>query len=121
VARHDKHREPTPRRHSNYEPALSNNPQAPKRTIVVARSMDSGPPAETTGPMGTLMVNTEPWSLVTIDGRDYGQTPLAGVPIKPGRHQLVCTNPDSGLVHRETLVIPPGQRVKRLINLAGGE
>lgn len=69
--------------------------------------------------MGSLVVNTDPWSRVTIDGRDYGQTPLPDVPLNPGRHEMVCTNPESGLVHREMVVIPPGQRVKRLINLAG--
>jgi serine/threonine-protein kinase len=70
--------------------------------------------------MGSLVVNTDPWSRVTIDGRDFGQTPLPGVPLKPGPHVLVCT-PESGPAHRETVVIPPGERVKRLINLSGGE
>jgi hypothetical protein len=83
-------------------------------------TVDGSPAQETTGPMGSLVVNTDPWSRVTIDGRNYGQTPLPGVPLKPGPHVLVCT-PESGRVHRETVVIRPGQRVKRLINLAGGE
>ncbi len=123
VARHEQHREPAPRRHSSYEPALPNTPQPPKR-VIVARSTDGSPAAETgvetNGPMGSLVVNTDPWSRVTIDGRDFGQTPLPGVPLKPGRHELVCT-PESGPPHRETVVIPPGERVKRLIKLAGGE
>ena len=71
--------------------------------------------------MGFLVVNTEPWSKVTIDGREIGLTPLPNVQLRAGRHILVCTNPDTGLVHRETVVIPPGGRVKRLIQLAGGE
>jgi serine/threonine-protein kinase len=123
VARHDKHREPAPRHHGNYEPALPNNPLPPK-TITVTRSEDSNPASpkggDTGGPMGSLVVNTDPWSRVTIDGRDFGQTPLPGVPLKPGPHVLVCT-PESGPAHRETVVIPPGERVKRLINLSGGE
>lgn len=71
--------------------------------------------------MGTLVINTEPWSRVTVDGHDVGQTPLPDVPLKAGRHLLVCTNPDTGLTHKETVVVPPGGKVRRFIQLAGGE
>jgi serine/threonine-protein kinase len=107
------------RRRMVVEPALANVPEPPKAIAVEA--VNPPPPPETSGPMGSLVVNTEPWSRVSIDGRDVGQTPLAGLALKPGRHEMICTNPDNGLVHRETVVIPPGGRVKRFFQLAGGE
>ncbi len=113
AAAREKRREPA-RRHlaEALRPAAPVDPGS--RTIVVAS--DDG-----AGAMGALVVNTDPWSRVTVDGRDVGVTPLPDVPLAAGRHQLVCTNPDSGLVHRETVVIPPGGRVRRFIQLAGGQ
>jgi eukaryotic-like serine/threonine-protein kinase len=101
--------------------AAARHHRASAEKTPIARAADSAPVEESSGAMGSLVVNTEPWSRVTIDGRDVGQTPLPNLPLRPGRHLLVCTNPDTGLVHRETVVIPPGGRVKRLIQLAGGE
>ncbi|MHB8420716.1 MAG: serine/threonine-protein kinase [Myxococcales bacterium] len=111
---HDKHREPPPRRRG---------PAAPHEKAVLARSVDPAPADDAPGPMGSLMVNTDPWSNVTVDGRDYGQTPTTPpIRLRAGRHLLVCTNPDSGLVHRETIVIPAGgPPVRRLIKLGGSE
>ncbi len=94
-------------------------PEAPtERAAPPAGAASPGPAARPRGPPGTLVVNTEPWSRVTIDGRYVGQTPLPAVPLSPGPHVLVCTNPDTGLSHRETVVIPPGGRIPRFIHLA---
>jgi hypothetical protein len=61
--------------------------------------------------MGTLVVNTVPWSLVTIDGRDTGRTtPLLSYPIAPGLHELrlqIAT----GRVFVERIEVRPGQTV----------
>ncbi|HUB07991.1 MAG TPA: PEGA domain-containing protein, partial [Myxococcales bacterium] len=107
------------RREKRREAAARHHRASAEKTPI-ARAADAAAIEESTGAMGSLVVNTEPWSRVTIDGRDVGQTPLPNLPLRPGRHLLVCTNPDTGLVHRETVVIPPGGRVKRLIQLAGG-
>jgi eukaryotic-like serine/threonine-protein kinase len=81
-----------------------------------AEAPEVGPPPA----LGTLVVNTDPWSRVTIDGRDVGQTPLPNLSLPAGHHEMVCTNPENGFVHRETVVIPPGGTLRRFIHLAGG-
>ena len=73
------------------------------------------------GGTGELVINTEPWSRVYVDGREIGDTPLPKVPLSAGRHLLVCKNPDNGLVHRETIVIRAGEPTRRFIQLGGGE
>lgn len=61
--------------------------------------------------LGTLVVNTVPWSLVTIDGHDTGRTtPLLSYPIAPGLHELrlqIAT----GRVFVERIEVLPGQTV----------
>ena len=83
------------------------------------RTIDAASPE--TGGRGSLSVNTDPWSNVTIDGKDLGSTPLPTVELTSGRHLMVCTNPDSGLVHRETVTIPPGGKIRRFIQLSGAD
>ncbi|MHB1845296.1 MAG: protein kinase domain-containing protein [Deltaproteobacteria bacterium] len=105
---------------------------APKRTLKRAshhlahRGGDSGERtigigSHQGGGTGSLVVNTEPWSKVYVDGREIGDTPLPNVTLAAGRHLLVCKNPDNGLVHRETILIQPGEPTRRFIQLGGGE
>jgi MSHA biogenesis protein MshM len=69
----------------------------------------SGPeaaPAAPTGAVtpasGTLAVNLNavPWARVEIDGIDVGETPLAGVPLRPGPHAFRAYLPDGRIVER---------------------
>ena len=46
---------------------------------------------------GYLMINSQPWSEVRIDGKLFGNTPLKNVRLTAGRHTLVFKNPVSGL------------------------
>lgn len=47
-------------------------------------------------PTSTLDVNALPWAEVTIDGRPYGETPLASVSLPIGEHNVVLRHPSLG-------------------------
>jgi eukaryotic-like serine/threonine-protein kinase len=60
---------------------------------------------------GTLGINSVPWALVYIDGRDTGRsTPLLGYPIAPGWHE-VRLQTANGQVDIERIQVLPGQTV----------
>jgi serine/threonine protein kinase len=72
----------------------------------------SGAPAVPPGTPGTLAVNTVPWSLVFIDGRDTGRsTPLLGYPIAPGWHEIRLQTA-TGQIDIERVQVLPGQTVR---------
>jgi serine/threonine-protein kinase len=82
--------------------ATDGTPAAPAAPSIAAAPKPSG---------GTLVVNTVPWSLVFIDGRDTGRnTPLLGYPISAGAHELRLQTAN-GQVHVEHLEVQPGQTV----------
>ena len=72
--------------------------------------------APTSNEPGRLTFNSNPWCNVTIDGRNAGQTPVVNFQLPPGRHTVVCTNPEAGS-RRVSIDIPPGQTVRRAITL----
>jgi hypothetical protein len=53
--------------------------------------------------MGSLSINTNPWSVVFIDGKKAGNTPLQRIKLKAGRHEINLVNQAEGI--RETLKI----------------
>jgi len=63
--------------------------------------------ADVTVPTGTLSVNAVPWSEVFVDGRSVGETPLAGISVLVGAHEIVFRHPDLG-ERRRTVVVPAG-------------
>jgi len=65
---------------------------------------------------GRITFASRPWCNVTIDGRNAGQTPVVNFQVPPGRHTIVCTNPEAGS-QRVTVNVPPGQTVRRSITL----
>jgi hypothetical protein len=59
-------------------------------------------------PKGLLNVNARPWADVLIDGEMVGQTPLSGVSLAIGPHQVVFRNPQLG------------ERTERIVVTASG-
>jgi general secretion pathway protein A len=49
-----------------------------------------------------VSINATPWAVVRIDGREVGETPLAGIPLTPGRHTFEARMPD-GTMRQQTL------------------
>jgi hypothetical protein len=60
--------------------------------------------AEVTIPNGSLSVNASPWADVTLDGREVGTTPLAGISVPIGTHEIVWRHPQLGERRRTVAV-----------------
>jgi serine/threonine-protein kinase len=78
-------------------------------TIRLTRDRPHTPTVDHTP--GRLTVGASPWCNVTIDGQGRGQTPVVGVSLPPGRHTIVCTNPDRPTQTRR-VELGPGQDLR---------
>ena len=58
---------------------------------------------------GKLVVDTRPWTNVSIDGTAYGTTPVGPVDLRPGVHKVVLSNRAKGIKLSRTIRILPGQ------------
>ena len=59
----------------------------------------------------TVGVNARPWGHLYIDGRYIGETPVASVPVAPGRHQIRVVRPGFLPVDRE-IVVTAGEALR---------
>jgi type II secretory pathway predicted ATPase ExeA len=47
-----------------------------------------------------VQVNATPWATIEIDGEDFGETPLAGIPLPGGSHSFRARMPDGRIIER---------------------
>ncbi len=71
---------------------------------------------QVTVPPGTLSVNAIPWAIVSIDGRDVGETPLGGVELSPGTHDIAFTHPQLGQ-RRQQVTVRSGAAARVSVDL----
>ena len=71
---------------------------------------------QVTVPPGTLSVNAIPWAVVSIDGRDVGETPLGGVELSPGTHDIAFTHPQLGQ-RRQQVTVRSGAAARVSVDL----
>ncbi len=65
---------------------------------------------------GTLNLQSAPWAVVEIDGKNVGQTPLVEFRLTSGRHRVTLTNP--GLPKKTLkIVVPANQPVNQTVTL----
>jgi hypothetical protein len=69
-----------------------------------------------TVPPGTVNINAVPWAVVSIDGRDAGETPLGGVELSPGSHEVVFTHPELGQ-RRQQVSVRSGEMTRVSVDL----
>ena len=60
---------------------------------------------------GHLLLNTQPWSEVYLDGIAVGNTPKTDLPVSPGTHHLRFTR-DGFRAYETTVVVAPGGSVR---------
>jgi len=60
----------------------------------------AAPPLAPPGDTLPVNVNASPWARVEIDGIDVGETPLAGISLRPGPHTFRAQLPDGRVVER---------------------
>jgi eukaryotic-like serine/threonine-protein kinase len=64
---------------------------------------------------GLLTIDTKPWTEVWEDGKELGLTPIEGLKLPSGTHELELRNPKLGIVRKVQITIRPGRttRVQR--------
>jgi serine/threonine-protein kinase len=67
--------------------------------------------------MGTLRINSRPWSQVVIDGRPIGSTPQMNVSLSEGTHKVTLINPDFDIKKTLTVKIKAGQIETQIVAL----
>jgi serine/threonine-protein kinase len=67
--------------------------------------------------LGTLRINSRPWSQVFIDGRLMGNTPQMGVRLPVGRYTVRLTNPELGMTKTIIVHVAAGELVTRVETL----
>jgi hypothetical protein len=66
-------------------------------------------PLKTAGPPGFITIDSSPmYSVIFIDGKRLGETPLVRIPLAPGTHAVRAVSP-SGTSRTMTIVIEPGK------------
>ena len=63
------------------------------------------------GGRGRLVVNSQPWSKVFVDGRERGNTPQPSLTVPAGEHRIELRTQD-GRVHRRTVEVENGGTVR---------
>ena len=59
---------------------------------------------DVTIPPGRLSVNAQPWAEVSVDGKSFGETPLANLSVPVGEHEVVFRHPELG-ERRQTIIV----------------
>jgi hypothetical protein len=87
-------------------------PIAPVKSKVAA----SPPPAVTSlDGEGTLLLASNPWCNVSIDGVNKGPTPVS-VKLRAGKHNVVLSNPEFKIARTLPVVILPNQTVRKRLD-----
>ena len=109
--------EPAPR--SSYRSRKSDDSDdfGSSRASRSSTTTEKSAPASS-GKLGTLRLNTRPWSQVIVDGRMVGNTPQPNLQLSAGKHKLQLINQQLGLNKTVTVTIEPGEINTQVLNLA---
>jgi serine/threonine protein kinase len=80
-------------------------PTRPTRPIT----RPTRPVTRPTGGMGTLRINTKPWTKIYINGRYKGVTPKLNIKLRAGTYKLRLVNPEFGIRKTYTITITAGK------------
>ena len=113
--------EPTPRPHRPKPPKPRIQPPRPQPPRPQPPRPQPPRPPKPAG-MGTLLINSNPWTRITIDGKDTGlTTPQRSIPLTAGRHIITLRNAKFNIEVSFPVVIQANQQTKVIKrNLTGG-
>jgi hypothetical protein len=109
-----------PRTRSTAERPAATATRPPAGADKPTQSATRQPVAKAAAPaagMGTLRINTRPWSEISIDGRRAGNTPQMNLQLPAGKHKISLVNKEFGLKQTLTIEIKPGETVTKVITL----
>ncbi len=111
---------PPPPNRPPSEPALAREPDQERTSEPTAAAQDrpAGRGHAARAAPGTLNLLTLPACDVALRGTHLGRTPLADVPLPPGRHLLTLTPVGGGASRTIVVRIRAGQQTHRTANLA---
>lgn len=68
---------------------------------------------------GTLVLNSDPWAKVQVDGRDTGITTptVDGLKLSVGRHKITLVNPELEISTEIVVEVKRGETIKRFVDL----
>ena len=66
---------------------------------------------------GALSVNTEPWTIVFIDGVRAGHTPLVRHKLDAGEHKVRLVNPGKGIDHAQSVTVTKEKETRLSLEL----
>jgi serine/threonine protein kinase len=102
----------------------------PKRPVIATRPPSAKvEPATTAAPSsigivkpdptsaGFLTIDTSPWSVVSLGGKQLGQTPLVSIKLPSGTQLLVLRNPELGIETSYAVQIDAGKTTVRRIGI----
>jgi serine/threonine protein kinase len=89
---------------------------------VAATLAPPPPPAPPPAPAvlkgdGTVAITSSPWCNVEIDGAERGQTPLK-LTLPAGNHKVVLSNPDYKIKRQLTVLVKPGETLRKSLEFA---
>lgn len=58
-----------------------------------------------------VSVNATPWAIIEVDGIEFGETPLAEIPLLPGLHKFVAKMPGGRVVERTIQIDQKTQQI----------
>ncbi len=104
-----------PDRHSTrHRPDTAPSTEAP---VAPTAPVDPPPSTVATAGQGFLSLITSPWTRVSLNGRELGETPLIHVALPAGRHTLRLTNPDAHISETYEVEIRAGETTSRRLGL----
>lgn len=67
--------------------------------------------------LGTLRINSRPWSQVFIDDKPVGTTPLLNVSVSAGQHSIRLVNSVFGMRKTFDISVAPGENLSQVVSL----
>ncbi|HZS40032.1 MAG TPA: serine/threonine-protein kinase [Polyangia bacterium] len=64
---------------------------------------------------GTLVVASNPWAQISVDGSDRGQTPVS-LKLPAGKHTVVLTNPEFKINRSISVMVLPNETVRKKLD-----
>lgn len=61
--------------------------------------------------MGTLNISVRPWAHVRVNGVRKGETPIVGLSLPAGEHELILENPELAVTRVVRVQIVAGESV----------
>ncbi|MFZ5892735.1 MAG: protein kinase domain-containing protein [Myxococcota bacterium] len=96
-------------------PRATRSRRARESDAAGSTQIDAG--ARESAGFGLVTLDSVPWSVVSIDGKPHGQTPLVNVRLPAGVHHVMMQNAELGLQTSYSVTVVAGQTLSRRIGL----